>query len=92
MLFGGLDAGQPTSRDQFVYISTEFTHNEISLGRNSLEMRRMQPLAEPPISEDPNEVARIPISRPFDHRWPVMQRKVDPILVPTTKCQNQAWS
>ena len=40
-----LDA-RPISRDQVIYVTTEFTHNEILLRWNRLQMRCMQPLAK----------------------------------------------
>ena len=45
MLSATLDA-EPISLDQVVYVGTEFTHNEIPLRGNRLQMRCMQPLAE----------------------------------------------
>jgi hypothetical protein len=40
-----LDA-RAISRDQVVYVTTVFTHNERLLRWNRLQMRRMQPLAK----------------------------------------------
>jgi hypothetical protein len=45
MLSATLDA-QPISQDQVVYVGKEFTHNEIPLRGNRLQMRCMQPLVE----------------------------------------------
>ena len=45
MLSATLDA-QPISQDQVVYVSTEFTHNEIPLCGIRLQLHCMQPLAE----------------------------------------------
>lgn len=41
-----LDGGRPASAGQAVYVSAEFTHNEITLRPSRFQMRLMQPLAE----------------------------------------------